>query len=525
FFHKRGARVFVDYNPWDVGTRREGVDDAAAVAEVVRRLDADGVFLDTMKEALPELRAAVDHDAWVEEVRGLLADPDERRALGRAMRRRFERRLSADCRAALLERLLADDGWRARPARERATLWREHDPAPDPREGRRAAPAGNGRPSVVVAGFYGARNAGDELILHAVAGRLTAAGGRVVVAAQRPEEVERLHDLEAFSRLDLEATEAHVRRASAVVVGGGGLFHDYSFLRAGGLPGVFRRPGMSVGSWVPPMVMAAALDRPVHLYGLGVGPLTDPDARHLVGWLAGRAASVSVRDAPSRALLRELPGAPAEVEQVADPVYALDLGDEALAPGLARMAAPGGLVAVIVRPWADPAMDGLDERIGQALTGVARRHGVAVLGIAFHADHDEPALAEVMGHLRADVPRLTLPWTRDAATLAAVLRGCRAVLSMRLHGALLAHRVGTPCVGLAYDPKVAAHFAEVGEPEACLGLDTPRPALTRALEAAVAAPRDAWAGRVAELEADARSGLDRLAGHVEASLPAAAPAR
>jgi sulfatase-modifying factor enzyme 1 len=55
-----GVRVFVDYNPWDVGTRREPVGDAEAVAEIVQWLDADGVFLDTMKEALPELRAAVD---------------------------------------------------------------------------------------------------------------------------------------------------------------------------------------------------------------------------------------------------------------------------------------------------------------------------------------------------------------------------------------------------------------------------------------------------------------------------------
>ncbi|HEY6075695.1 MAG TPA: SUMF1/EgtB/PvdO family nonheme iron enzyme [Gaiella sp.] len=58
--HERGVRVFVDYNPWDVGTRREADDDAAATGDLVRWLDADGVFLDTMKEALPGLRGAVD---------------------------------------------------------------------------------------------------------------------------------------------------------------------------------------------------------------------------------------------------------------------------------------------------------------------------------------------------------------------------------------------------------------------------------------------------------------------------------
>ena len=56
----RGPRVFVNYNPWDIGTRREPVADEVALAELVRELGADGVFLDTMKEAQPGLRAALD---------------------------------------------------------------------------------------------------------------------------------------------------------------------------------------------------------------------------------------------------------------------------------------------------------------------------------------------------------------------------------------------------------------------------------------------------------------------------------
>jgi formylglycine-generating enzyme required for sulfatase activity len=58
--HARGVRVFLDYNPWDRGTRREGVPDEAAIAETVRALGADGVFLDTMSAGGPELRMAVD---------------------------------------------------------------------------------------------------------------------------------------------------------------------------------------------------------------------------------------------------------------------------------------------------------------------------------------------------------------------------------------------------------------------------------------------------------------------------------
>jgi hypothetical protein len=58
-FQGRGVRVFVDYNPWDTGTRREAVSDEEAVAAIVTWLGADGVFLDTLKEGAGKLRAAL----------------------------------------------------------------------------------------------------------------------------------------------------------------------------------------------------------------------------------------------------------------------------------------------------------------------------------------------------------------------------------------------------------------------------------------------------------------------------------
>lgn len=56
-FQSRGIRIFVDYNPWDTGTRP--VEHTTELAAVVRELGADGVFLDTMKEANSELIASL----------------------------------------------------------------------------------------------------------------------------------------------------------------------------------------------------------------------------------------------------------------------------------------------------------------------------------------------------------------------------------------------------------------------------------------------------------------------------------
>jgi formylglycine-generating enzyme len=56
-FHARGVRCFVPYAPWSDGA---GDEAAAEIAELVRWLGADGVFLDTLKEGSTALRSALD---------------------------------------------------------------------------------------------------------------------------------------------------------------------------------------------------------------------------------------------------------------------------------------------------------------------------------------------------------------------------------------------------------------------------------------------------------------------------------
>jgi formylglycine-generating enzyme required for sulfatase activity len=58
--HRRGVKVFLDYNPWDKGTRREGKSDAEMLAEFVETIEADGIFLDTLHEGMQDLRTKLD---------------------------------------------------------------------------------------------------------------------------------------------------------------------------------------------------------------------------------------------------------------------------------------------------------------------------------------------------------------------------------------------------------------------------------------------------------------------------------
>lgn len=59
-FHNKGIKVYINYNPWDVGTRREGMHDIDALAAIIKSIGADGIFLDTMDRGSEEFRQKLD---------------------------------------------------------------------------------------------------------------------------------------------------------------------------------------------------------------------------------------------------------------------------------------------------------------------------------------------------------------------------------------------------------------------------------------------------------------------------------
>jgi formylglycine-generating enzyme required for sulfatase activity len=57
---RAGLKVFIDYNPWDTGTRREPTTDIEALVDLMRRINADGIFLDTMDKGAEAFRDALE---------------------------------------------------------------------------------------------------------------------------------------------------------------------------------------------------------------------------------------------------------------------------------------------------------------------------------------------------------------------------------------------------------------------------------------------------------------------------------
>lgn len=319
----------------------------------------------------------------------------------------------------------------------------------------------NRAPHLLLAGYFGFDNAGDEAIFESMVDRFRALspGVRLSALTQDPVAAQRL-DVHAVPRKHLPSVWKAMRSCDAFVLGGGGLFQDStgpgSVIYYGGL-----------------LALARAAWRPSVIFCQGYGPVRAAAARWLTRQAFRLPALVTVRDEESLEELSAL-GIPAsELYLAADPALLMKpleveemrplLESEGLLAEMGRcelpdgsLSAAGPLVAVTVRPWPTLSL----QNLADALKAFRDRHSARYLVLPLQPQRDlEPSqrLAELLdGQARV--------WEKPLAprALTGILSCCDMVIGMRLHSLILATVENPPIFGLSYDPKVERFCRRAG---------------------------------------------------------------
>ncbi|CAN5825611.1 polysaccharide pyruvyl transferase CsaB [soil metagenome] len=285
---------------------------------------------------------------------------------------------------------------------------------------------------LVVSGYYGFGNAGDEAVLAAMvaAFRRREPGIELVVISGDPADTLRVHGVRAIGRR-LGGTLRALLSSNGLVSGGGGLLQDRTSRR-------------SLLYYAGVMLLARLLRRPVFVYAQGIGPVRGRIGRVAAGMALRRAAYVSVRDRASLDAARAL-GVRREIEVSADPAIATDI-----------TRASRGLIVVAMRPASD--WIGFEPALADALRELARTQRVTFVAMA--STHDR----ELAVRLVERVGDAELTEYADLDELGAIIGAADIVIGMRLHALVLAAAAGVRFIGLPYDPKVESFAAALGQP-------------------------------------------------------------
>lgn len=327
---------------------------------------------------------------------------------------------------------------------------------------------------ILIAGYYGHGNAGDEAILAAMLADLRSLDGDLAftVAGGDPARLAADHGVRGIASPDIPALVDAVRASDLVILGGGGLFQDYwevsseTFLTAA-------QGGLFEYLAVP--VLAGLLGRPLVIYAVGVGPLATDQGRRLTRTAFGLSRAATVRDPASLELLRELglpgPGGP-KIVLAADPAFDLAPAsgsevDRLLAGWGVKPGEP--LLGVALRHWEfGSARAGWEGEVARGLDLYLEDFDGRLLFLPFQAggpgpNENDPAVhRRVREALAARERAVFVEQALRPAELAGVFGRCRLVLAMRFHAALFALNAGAPAVALAYDPKVSSLMAGAG---------------------------------------------------------------
>jgi polysaccharide pyruvyl transferase CsaB len=291
---------------------------------------------------------------------------------------------------------------------------------------------------VLLSGYYGFGNLGDEALLEVIVTRLRArfAGVGIEVLSNDPAGTARL-GVEATPRWEWRAIREAVARADVVLSGGGGLLQNATSLR-------------SLLYYTAILREAIRARKKTMVFAQSIGPL-DLWGRFVVRQFCKGIDRATVRDERSRQLLGNLLS-PTPVERTADPVFLYDApaADADLsAEGLESGGPPYAIVSV-------RKISGFREGLGtiaRAVDRLAERHGIRVAFLPLGGAGDaEVSTTIIRACASAPVllPECPLP------KAAAILRGARVVVGMRLHALILAARYAVPFLAIPYDPKVAA---------------------------------------------------------------------
>lgn len=325
---------------------------------------------------------------------------------------------------------------------------------------------------VVIHGFYGMGNVGDEAILAATLEEIR----RVTelepfVFAWNPERVREEFGVPSLdpNRAGWFETACVLLQARAYLLGGGGLLKDY-----GGSPASLER-------WLRWPALAHALGVRTMLWSVGVENVVYDESKELLRRVLAHVDVVTVRDPASQRRLQAI-GITRPIAVTADPVphYARSYGrPEGRGRGQGHRLER---IAVCPRHWFTLENKVPDERAFErllaafavALDELGERYGSEVVFVPFRTspgDDDRAvskAIAARMRYGRVTVIESENPTVQDTLD---TIASADLVMAMRLHGAVMATAMGIPTVAVAYMPKVADYMASLGQSGFCADVE------------------------------------------------------
>lgn len=305
--------------------------------------------------------------------------------------------------------------------------------------------------NIVISGYYGFANAGDEAMLSAIIGSLQDAISDVTITVitGNCRMTRANHQVHTIHRLNLPGIAAALRHCDILISGGGSLLQNVTSKR-------------SLYYYLLIMRMALFFHKPVMLYAQGIGPVQGTKARKAVRDVLQRVAVIGVRDSESKAELASMGVTTPPIHVTADAVLSMHPVDKQTGFYLLNKAGVTGIsprVGIAVRNW--QGMTAYKEAIASAADELQRTTGCRIIFIPMQYPADVEAGEDIAKYMKTE--SVVLKASYSTVEFMSIIGCMDAVIANRLHALIFASIMQVPITALSYDPKIDSFVRLIGE--------------------------------------------------------------
>ena len=304
--------------------------------------------------------------------------------------------------------------------------------------------------SIVISGYYGFGNSGDEAILKSIVRDFKNHNSNIKITAlsNNAGKTSKEYDINAINRVNLIDIFKEIKKCDLFISGGGSLLQDQTSTR-------------SLLYYLFIIKTALHYKKKVMLYANGIGPINSVRNIKRVNKIINKVDLITLREEHSLNLLNELGIDKPEIIVTADPVLTTEPADVHIIDDIFKkecISEEARLIGINIRKWIHSR--DFTNQLAQSLEYIYSKHKLIPLFIPMNSDDNE--------FIKSFVPMLNIPYEMLSKVylpeeLIGIMKRLVLVMAMRLHTLIYSSIAATPMIGLIYDPKVKGYLEYIGQ--------------------------------------------------------------
>ncbi|MBE6034223.1 polysaccharide pyruvyl transferase CsaB [Aminipila sp.] len=310
---------------------------------------------------------------------------------------------------------------------------------------------------VLISGYYGFNNIGDESILRAVVDNLQ---GRledieITVLSQDPVSTAEKYGVKSVNRKSVKSIVSAVSRCDLLISGGGSLLQDVTSKK-------------SILYYLIIMWMALLFRKKIFIYSQGIGPINSSLNRKLTSKTLSKVSGIVVRDEASKEFLAEIGVDCRKVVVTADPVLRIKrapliIGEEILRKEGINLNKEQLTVGFAIRERKLNS-EFVDE-LCIAMERLVTEKNAQIVLIPFHFSEDVSVIEEIEKRLGEKVYSIKHKYLTNE--MLSIIGNMDLLVGVRLHALIHSAIMNVPMIAISYDPKINSFMKSIGMKAMC----------------------------------------------------------